>query len=76
MTRGGTLELCTCGCTQQVHELTVGACCNSACPNHCQEFRGTGKLHESAFCKECFVEFPNCFCFERELQQKVVELYD
>lgn len=62
MTHYGTLELCACGCTQQVHTFGEGECGNQNCPVKCQSFQGTGKLHESAFCKECTVELPNCLC--------------
>ncbi len=61
------LELCICGCTKQVHELAKGKCGNPECKGtqdeiECTEFRGTGELHDSAFCLECGIQKEACFC--------------
>lgn len=76
MTRVGTLELCTCNCTQQVHMLAEGECCNSKCSTQCKKFVGTGKLHESAFCSECTVELPYCLCVIRQRNEDWESGYD
>jgi len=61
------LELCTCGCVRQVHELARGKCGNPNCPTMCGKFISTSVLHKSAYCSRCELLLEDCECFPQKI---------